>query len=394
MPYQKRIERGPEPMPKGKFIEWSGGFAKDPFKALEELGARPLFWADLPQDVDGYWVATRFEDVKEILQDAITFSSVDTRVPYQQLAEPLMPSEVDPPDTQKLRNMLMPHMTAAKIGQLERKMHVICREIIEGFLPDGHCDLVNQFARIFPITIFTEWFGLPADQAQEYRKAAKRFLHDFSERESAWWTIQSIIREQVIEKRRDPKDDLLSAIAIGEIDGELISLQTAINVASTVFVGGFDTLPSNIGWSLRFLAQHPEYRQQLIDQPKLMHGAAEEFLRLYSVANPFRRVTRDMDFRGANLVAGDRILVSIAAANRDAEKFGEKIAFDRTVNPHIAFATGPHRCLGSHLARHELRIALETWLELIPHYRISETAKVTYSGQVLGIESLPVEWDV
>jgi cytochrome P450 len=192
----------------------------------------------------------------------------------------------------------------------------------------------------------------------------------------------------------DPKDDLLSAIATGEIDGELISLQTAINLASTVFVGGFDTLPSNIGWSLRFLAQNPEYRQQLIDRPELMTGAAEEFLRLYSVANPFRRVTRNINFRGANLVAGDRILISIAAANRDAEKFGEKISFERRINPHIAFATGPHRCLGSHLARHELRIALETWLKLIPHYRISEGAKVTYSGQVLGIESLPVEWDV
>jgi cytochrome P450 len=394
MNYQKRAERGDEPLPKGEYIEYLGAVSEDPFAALDALGQKPIFWVDDPNDVDGYWIATKFEDVRDILQDAETFSSLDSQIPFVQMPDPLLPTETDPPYTQKLRAILMPHMTAKKVGVLEPRMNEICREIIEGFRADGHCDAVEQFSRVYPITVFTEWFGLPGDQKEEFRHLAKIFLHYADQRPQAWGAILDIVRQQILAKREDPKDDLLSAIANGQLEGELVDLQTAVQLASAVFVGGLDTLPSNIAWALRFLARNPEHRRQIIETPNVIPGAVEEFLRLYSVANPMRRVTRDMEFRGANMVAGDRILISIAAGNRDVATFGDQAQFDRRANPHLAFATGPHRCLGSHLSRHELGIALKIWHELIPEYRVAADAKIEYSGPIFAMENLPLEWDV
>jgi cytochrome P450 len=310
------------------------------------------------------------------------------------MAEPLLPTETDPPVTQKLRSLLMPHMTAKKVGALEPRMRQLCREIIESFRGDGRCDAVEQFSRVYPITVFIEFFGLPAEKKEEFRRQANIFLHYADQRADAWMKIRSIVEEQIIAKRASPAEDLLSAIANGRLDGEQIDIKTAVNVASTVFVGGLDTLPSNISWSLRFLANNPRYRREIIDNPGVIPGAVEEFLRLYSVANPMRRIMRDVVVNGANMLKGDRVLCSIAAANRDPSVFGDKAVFDRKSNPHLAFATGPHRCLGSHLTRHELAVALEIWHELIPDYHVSSGAQISYQGPIFAMESLPLEWSV
>lgn len=394
MTYQMRVERGAEPQPQGQYIEFNGVLSKDPFAALDELGQHPPFWNNDPADVDGYWVATRFEDVRDILQDGELFSSVDSQIPFVQMADPLLPTETDPPVTQKLRTILMPMLTAKRIAALEGRMHEVCRGIIEGFKADGHVDVIEHFSRVYPITIFLEFFGLPAERRAEFQQQAAKFQHGTEQRAEGWMAINRIIEEQLELKRANPGDDVLSAIAVGKIDGEPLSHKTAISVASTVFVGGLDTLPSVIGWSLRFLANNPEYRRQIIEQPELIPGAVEEFLRVYSVANPMRRVTRDIEFRGANFLAGDRILCSTAAAGRDVEVFGKEIDFGRKVNPHIAFATGPHRCLGSHLARHELGIALKIWHELIPDYRVDTSIPINYIGPVFAMDNLPLAWDV
>jgi cytochrome P450 len=394
MTYQKRIERGDDPLPKGRYIEFLGALSEDPFAALQKLGHHPPFWVDDPNDVDGYWVATRFEDVHHILQNAETFSSLDAQIPFVQMADPLLPTESDPPHTQKLRNVIAPYMTPKRINSLEPRMKAVCREIIEGFRSKGRCDVAEQFARVYPITIFIEFFGLPAERKEEFRQQATVFLHHAERRAGAWSRIRAIVQETLVARRENPQDDLLSAIGNGHVDGEQVDLLTAVNLASTVFLGGLDTLPSNIAWSFHFLATHPEYRRQLIEHPELIvPGAVEEFLRLYSVANPLRRVTRNVEFSGANFVAGDRILCSIASADRDVAVFGETVNFKRTTNRHLTFAVGPHRCLGSHLARHELGVALKIWHELIPDYRLAPGAQLRFLGPIFALDNLPLEWD-
>lgn len=394
MKYVKRSDRAEAPHPKGQYIEFLGHVSRDPFAALDELGNHPPFWQEDPNDVDGYWIATRYEDVRDILQDAETFSSVDAQIPFVQMAEPLLPTETDPPYTQRLRSTLMPALTAKRIKDLTGRMHEVSIELIEGFRKDGGCDFVRQFSQEYPITVFIEFFGMGTEQRQEFRHQAQTFQNFADKRAEAWENVRRITESQLRLKREEPADDLLSAIATAKLDDEFLPMNVAVSLASAVFVGGLDTVASNLSWDLRFLAMNPDYRQQIVDNPAIIPNAVEEFLRLYSVANPMRRVTKDIDFRGANMRAGDRIQLSSAGANRDVSVFGDKVDFNRQVNPHLAFATGPHRCLGSHLARHEIAIALENWHRLIPEYRVKPGAEFAYHGPIFAMESLPLEWDV
>ncbi len=288
-------------------------------------------------------------------------------------------------------------MTPKKIDALEPKMRSVCSELIARFKDQGHCDVIRDFARQYPIRVFSDLFGLPAERQEEFRDHAETFLHDIARSPEAWSSIRAIVREQLEAKRVSPQDDLLSAIANGQIDGELIDMDEAINLASTVFVGGLDTLPSNIGWSFRYLAEHPEARQRIIDEPSVVPRVVEEFLRLWTVtAKEARIATRDVEFRGVNMRAGDRIQVLTGLANHDGAEFDDPLTanFDRKVNRHIAFAVGPHRCLGSHLARHELEVALEEWHAVLPDYRIAPDAELVYDGGgVFAIDYLPLQWD-
>jgi cytochrome P450 len=385
-----------EAVPTSEFrLQLARNTTVDPFVALEPFLDRDPFWSD---EYGGYWVVTRYEHVREVLQDAATFSSVDMMVPPIELDKPLLPSFVDPPYTQKLRSVVLPHMTPRKVAPLQSKMHRVAQETIAVFRDRGRCDAITEFSQQYPIKMFVEFFGLPVARQEEFRQHSETFLHAMDERgASAWSQIVGIVREQLEAKLADPQDDLMSAIVHGEIDGERIDFDDAVNLASTVFLGGLDTLAANIGWSLRHLAEHPELRHRIIDEPGIVPAAVEEFLRLYTVTvRDGRRVARDVEFHGAKMKVDDKVQVMIGLANRDSSEFDHPLEadFDRPLNRHIAFAVGPHRCLGSHLARHELEVALLEWHAAIPDYRISPNEPIVYSGGNLTIEHLHLEWDL
>jgi len=328
-----------------------------------------------------------------LLQDVENFSSLDAFIPANnKLEHPMIPIETDPPETQKIRRIVAPYMTARRAAGLAPHMREVCRGIIEEVRARGACDAVVDFARVYPIAVFLEFFGLPPDLGEEFRTRAQRFLQQYDPED--WKAIRAIVDEQMRTKRGRSGEDLLTAIANSELDGQPLEIETAVNIAATVFLAGLDTLPSNIGWSLHHLAMHPDLRRQLVSKPELIPAALEEFLRLYPVANPLRRIKRDLEFQGANMRANDRVHVSISAANRDPAEFGRGVRFDREVSRHITFGAGPHRCLGSHIARHELGIALEEWHKAIPDYSIPEGTKLTYQAPIFAVESLPLEWEV
>ena len=373
-----------------------GDLERDPFAIGDDIGAVPPFWTEAPNDIDGYWVVTRFADVRQVLQDTVSFSSIDATIPHMPMEYPLLPTELDPPTVNKVRGILLPHMTPEKIDPLEAQMHVVCAEIISSFRDRGTCDVVRDFSRVYPIRIFVEFFGLPADRREEFRHHAHDWLHSMEGKPAAWARIRAIVKEQLEIKRVSPQADLLSAIATGQVDGELVDIEAATNLASTVFLGGLDTLPSNIAWSMRHLASRPDLRRQIVDEPDVVAHAVEEFLRMYSVANPQRRAVRDVEVGGSFIRANDRVFTIISSCDRDPVEFGDAdvVRFDRGTNRHVAFGAGPHRCLGSHLARHELAVALHEWHQQIPDYRIVDGAPLSYYGGVYGMATLPLEWDV
>ena len=308
-----------------------------------------------------------------------------------------MPSAFDPPYQTKLRSIVLPLMTPKRIDPLEPRMHEVCGELISGFKPRGWCDAIGEFARRYPIVVFCELFGLPEHRREEFRKLAETWMHDVSQRGFAWAQIRAIVRSELELRREEPKDDMLGGIASGQIDGQLVSLDEATNLASTVFLGGLDTLPSNIGWTLRYLADHPDQRRRLVEEPSCVTGAVEEFFRRFpSVTMNPSRASRDVNFHGARIKAGDHVMSVIFLANCDSQIFDDPLSldFDRQSNKHLAFAAGSHRCLGSHLARHELRVGLQEWHAAIPEYRVTDREQITFYPGVAGMHRLRLEWDV
>lgn len=381
--------------PRGHFMASSGPLEVDPFAVIDQLGSVPPFWADDPSDVTGYWVVTRYSDAREILQDHERFSAAGAPIPWVPLEDPLLPTYSDPPQVQKYRRAVVRAMSPSAIERLKPRMEEVCAGLIDGFADRGHCDAVAEFANVFPITVFLEFFGMPVAERAEFAYWATRWLHDRKNQVQAWSRIREIVTAQIEAKRGGQGEDLLGVIANAEIDGEPLPDKAAVSLASTVFIGGLHTVPMAISWSLRHLARHPEIRAALVADLSQCESAAEEMLRLYAMALPKRRVTHDLTFHGVDMRAGDRVLVSTPSADRDPAIFTDPghAHLDRADNPHMAFGLGAHRCVGLHLARPELQIALRQWHERIPDYTLEADADLGFQGGVPSLSRLPLNWN-
>ena len=364
----------------------------DPFEAFERHLDTDPFWANEGDFYEGgFWVITKFDQTREMLQDAETFrSEVFT-------AEPLLPSFAQPPELQKLRQVLLPLLSRRKTVAAESRVRELANSYIDEFADSGSCDLVADFAQHFPIAVFAELYGIAEDRRAEFRQLAEKYLHSFgAERDDAWEAIRVIVGGELEERRGRPREDLLSGIANGKIDGEPLEMKVCVNLAATVFLGGLDTLPSALGWTFRYLATHDDARRRVIERPDSVPAMVEEFLRLYPVvAKERRQLGRDVDFHGVRMKAGDRVVALLSLANRDEVEFpnARTADFDRAVNRHITFGVGPHRCLGSHLARSEMTVALEEWHRRIPDYRISDASRIRFHGGIIAMSTLPLEWN-
>jgi cytochrome P450 len=205
--------------------------------------------------------------------------------------------------------------------------------------------------------------------------------------------IIAFFRECLAERKVRPGNDLISELLAAEVDGHPVSDDDIIGTCVLLLVAGIDTTWSAIGSSLWHLATHPDDRARLAADPGLMPTAVEELLRAYAPVTMARIVNQDTEVAGCPMHKGDRVLMSFPAANRDPEKFqdADKVVIDRQKNPHIAFGVGIHRCVGSNLARMEVRVALEEWMTRIPGFWVEDPGAVTWAGgQVRGPRCLPV----
>jgi cytochrome P450 len=200
----------------------------------------------------------------------------------------------------------------------------------------------------------------------------------------------------IAERRRERRDDLVSAALSWTIDGQPIPDADLLSMCLLLFMAGLDTVTCQLMWSLHHLATHPDDRRRLVEDPSLIPSAVEEFLRVYTIVRPARKIMRDVEWQGCPMKAGEMIFLPLSGACRDPQVFSDpgEVVLDRSPNNHIAFGAGPHRCLGGHLARREMRIALEEWLTRIPDFRIADGATIEeWGGHQLGLVSLPLVWD-
>jgi cytochrome P450 len=358
-----------------------------------------IFYAPV-NTYDGYgtWVITRAEDQRRVLQDAETFSN--NRFLFKKaLGEdlPMVPLEIDPPDHGAYRQLLNPLLSPKRVEALADGARARAVRLIEAIKPNGASEVLNEFAFPFAVGVFLQFLGLPDDRMMEFIGWANAQFHGTpDERVAAMRTVFDFMRGLIESRKAEPTGDFVSFLLKSEVSGRPLNEKEILGIAILLFEAGLDTVALAVGFSLYHLATHPEDQAKLRAQPELIKGALEEFLRAYSVNQLVRRAVKDVEVEGVHIKTGDFIACPIMVANRDPLEYEnpDVIDIERDANRHMAFAYGPHRCLGSHLARRELAIGLEEFLARIPPFRIKEgAAPTTYGGHVFGIENLVLAWD-
>ena len=271
-------------------------------------------------------------------------------------------------------------------------------ELVKGFVEQGHCDVSRDFAKHLPIGVLSNVLGVePRDEAlfSNWTDLIVSGGPDPEVSANANVEIRDYFARLIEERRRQPRDDLVTFLVNAEVEGEAMTTADQLGVASLLLVAGIDTTWCTLGTSLWWLAQHPDARQHLIDDPALWPSAVEELLRRFAPVSVVRIVTKDVSIDGQVIPEDEHVLLPFAAGNLDGEAFPEPytLQLDRAPNRHLAFGAGVHRCIGAHLARMELRVGLEEFLRAIPDFELDGHDPVSWkSGQIRGPSRLLLRW--
>lgn len=373
----------------------------DPFKVMNSVRERGdvLYTPFHFSNAAGAWVLTRADDIRHVLQNPQLFSSQGVSGFSKLLGESwdMIPLELDPPRHTAFRAILNPLLSPVRIKQMEEGIRASCIELIEAVAERGCCDFMQSFARPFPVRIFLQLMGLPLSLFDQFLawNNALLFSDSMQDRIAAAAAIRDYLRGLIAERKRHPAQDLAGAAVQARIDGRPISDDEILGICYLLFVGGLDTVAASLGFYFRHLATHPEQQRQLRENPAMIPEAVEELLRAHSVVMVSRFVTADAEVGGVTMKKGDCVAIYTSFASFDPKEFEqpESVEFNRSLNRHIAFSYGPHRCVGSHLARRELVIALEEWTRRVPVFHIPEGGEVTmHGGVVFSVDKLPLAW--
>lgn len=357
------------------------------------------------------WLPVGYDDIAAIAHDVAHFSSRDIAVispnrdlnPTATIMLEAPPITSDPPIHTWARRLLLPAFGPGAIDIMTPITREMANALIDAFI-DGHeADAARDYAQHIPVRVIAQMIGVPLEDEAVFTGWAVTIIQEgLTNIDRATGAVMEFITyfaERAAERRSVPASqrpaDLLTLLVEAEVDGAPLRDRHVIGSCFLLLLAGIDTTWSAIGSSLLHLATHPDDQARLRNEPALMSTAVEEFLRFYSPVTMARYVTEDIEYQGCPMREGDKVLMAFPAGNRDPEQFEDPDRFiiDRARNRHFAFGSGIHRCLGSNLARMELRVALEEWLRRVPTFELSDPGSVTWSGgQVRGPRRAPVRW--
>jgi cytochrome P450 len=353
---------------------------------------------------------SRYEDVAWGLRHPELFSSEMDKQLALGTERPMIPQQIDPPAQTRYRRLLDPHFSRRKMEQLAPAIRAQAGALIDRFAARGECELDADFAVPLPCGAFLSLLGLPLSDLDEFlqikddiirpqkRKGVPMIpLEEGKEIRAGAGKQLYAYFERVIDARlAKPGKDLLSSLVHTESEGEKLTREEVLDICFLLLLAGLDTVTATLGCSIAYLAAHPEQRQRLLENPGLIPGAVEELLRWETPVVAVPRVCKqDVELHGHTIQKGSLVTFLIGAANTDDAHFtgAQTVDFERARNIHLAFGAGPHRCLGSHLARMEMRVALEEWHRRIPHYAIKPGETPRYSLGIREVMYLPLVWD-
>ena len=372
--------------------------------------ACPHFYNTYGDGSSGYWVFTQYDAVRDIYKNPEIFSS-ESFTPWD--PEPIyrfVPTQIDPPNHIKYRRILNKWFSPQRMDEAEPTIRSICRRLVADTAPLGRCDFVNEFALRFPTEGFLGVIGVDLAHADRFLKWVEDFFAGFggdpdaAERmSSALGGIRGYWVDALAERRGETEarpGDLASYLMHSRYGDERpLTDEEMLDMLVVLVLAGLDTTRSELAYMFHHLANHPEDRRRLIAEPEITPHAVEEALRLYTIIfGDGRKVARDVEFHGVELKRGDMVYGLVSAANRDPGVYeqAEEYVIDRRKNTHFGFAGGPHRCLGMHLARREMQIAVQEWLHVIPNFRVAtdEVLMERGGGSMMALKNLPLEWEL
>ena len=380
----------------------------DPKEFLDERNAadpQPFYrrvrdaGAVVPGVFGGYQVVRRAE-VEYALQHPGEFSSAMEAVDLGQ-TRPLIPLQMDPPDHVKYRRLLDPVFSPREMAKLEPQVSALVNGLIDGFIDRGECDFASEFAVPLPSSVFLALMGMPYSDLDMFlemkdkivrpgganQEENRRIHREYAAKIDGYF--ESILAERKAQRR----DDLLSHLVDAEMAGEKLTDDEILGICFLMLLAGLDTVTDALECDWVYLARHPEHRRRILDDPEIIPHAVEELLRYESPVTGVARITAaDVEIGGCPMPKGTHVGVSIGAANTDERATPDADSVDLTRNPnrHLAFGAGVHRCLGSHLARLELRVAMREWHRRIPHYRIPDGTDLRFSFGLRQVDELPL----
>jgi cytochrome P450 len=354
----------------------------------------------------GAWLPVSHADVSAVARDTDHFSSegavLANKPPRDQWVSmaPIggaPPITSDPPFHADARRLLLPAFSPQVVAEWEPEIRRLCNELIDNMGDVDTVDAAVQYAQNIPVYVIARMLGLPLEDSDYFRETVHMVLEEigaeFGERQGAFEKLDAYLTMHVQDHIDNPKDDLIGFLLNAKIYDQPLSPQHVVGTIILLMVAGIDTTWSSIGSSIWHLAQHPSDLHRMVSEPELLPTAIEELLRMYAPVTMARIVSQDAEIGGCPVKQGDSVLLPFPAANRDPEVFpdADKVIIDREENRHVAFGLGIHRCLGSNLARLELRVAVQVFIQRFPKFELADPSAVTWSlGQVRGPRKLPV----
>ena len=373
----------------------------DPYEACSAIHQGPdVIWARGAYRGNPGWVMTRFANLQEVALDHARFSPADNRDASGFLGFDLklLPFEADPPDHTFYRLLVQRGFQPSAVRALEANIVSACGELIEHFKSKKGCEFVSEFSSLLPSRIFLQLMGMPIEKLPQFLEWENGFMRGPTSevRREATQSIYRYFQQYLEQCRRDPKNDLASHIATGELNGRKLTDEEAIGTFMLLYIGGLDTVKSSLGWYIRHLALDPALQDRLRAQPQLIPTAVNELLRAYGITCNSRKVVADTEFHGVSMRRGDVIALPSFLSARDPRAYTEphKVNIDRKARAHMTLGTGIHLCQGHVLAKTEMRIVLEQFLSRFRNIHIPKPSDVQWTSRgVWGFQRLPLAWN-
>ncbi|GLR68244.1 cytochrome P450 [Acidocella aquatica] len=382
---------------------------RDPHERVRHMlsEAPPVFWT--PRN-GGHWIVIGHEENYLASRDTTIFSSEIIPSAHAAAMFSMLPPDIgrlplptpinlDPPAHTIYRAPLQSAFSPRAMLARKEEVRNLANSLIDAVIDQGHCDFIPEIAEPLPVQVFLKMMGLPLERQEEFRTLVHEFLAPIANPMDIIGRMRNVadaMKSDILSRQAEPQDDLISLLWRSEIDGKPMTYELMEDFGVLLFVAGLDTVINGMGYGIRHLARNPDLQKTLRANPKLITEAAEEILRRYTFTVPSRRVAKDAVFAGLQMKEDDRLMIFLPAADLDPREFTNPELFDmnRENKVHIAFGAGPHRCLGSHLARVELQVIYEQMLARLPEFRIDEAKPATFhAGNIIAIDSLAIRWD-